>query len=76
MPGGMVARGTGGPARMERTEATGHALQPRSSMSRLTSSVESSAAAARGGPLMLTVERRGRKRWSELSASTMTGCAR
>jgi hypothetical protein len=85
--GGMTARGTGeeaeAPARMERTEPTGHARQPRSWRSRLTSSVESAAATtvARGGgagvaTLALTVERRGRRRSSELSASTIADCAR
>jgi hypothetical protein len=84
---GMAARGTGeeeamAPARMQRTEPTGHARQPRSSTSRLTSSVESAAAAVArvwgggGAALALTVERRGRRRSSELSASTITDCAR
>jgi hypothetical protein len=72
----MAARGAReAPARMEMTEPMEHARQPRSSMSRLTSSAEISAAeaeaeAARGGgaaPLMLAVERRGRRRSSELS---------
>jgi hypothetical protein len=84
--GGMAARGTGeeaeAPARMESTEPTGHARQPRSSRSRLTSSVESAAAAVArgwgggGAALALTVERRGRRRSSELSASTITDCER
>uniref|UniRef100_A0A0A8YFB2 Uncharacterized protein n=1 Tax=Arundo donax TaxID=35708 RepID=A0A0A8YFB2_ARUDO len=81
----MAARGTGEaagariPARTVRREPTGHSRQPRPSMSRVASSVESAAAEARAAPrggavaLGETVERRGRMRSTHLSASTISG---
>jgi len=89
-PGAMAQMGMGAsaaaaagdriPARTERMEPTGHSRQPRSSMPRVTSSAESTAAAAVAAPgggavaLRGTVERRGRMSSTDLSASTIAGC--
>lgn len=91
-PGATTEMGTGvaaaasssdrTPAWTERRELTGHSRQPRSSMSRVASSTESAAAAAGAAlgdgaaALRGTVERRGRMRSTDLSASTIAGCRR